>query len=203
MSKINFHKNIVKVISIYVLITIIVVIIMCFVAGRNKKSIENSNDNTTTNITTTIQNTTTKNDNTTTTTTTTKVTTTTTTKATTKKKKKTTTTTTTPVETTTTTEYIETYYAEYSPYDLQTMGVIYWGNYRYTYYSELVLPGYGLAIDGRHVDENGFVCDGNGYICVASSALAWGTIVDTPFGKQGKVYDSGCAYDTIDIYVHW
>ena len=58
-------------------------------------------------------------------------------------------------------------------------------------------------IYGRHVDENGFVCDGNGYICVASSALSWGTIVDTPFGKQGKVYDSGCAYDTIDIYVHW
>ena len=201
MSKINLHKNIVKVISIYVLITIIAIIIMCFVASRNKKNIENPNDDTTTNTTTTKQNTTTKNDNTTTTT---KVATTTTTKATTKKNKKTTTTTTTtPVETTTTTEYIETYYAEYSPYDLQTMGVIYWGNYRYTYYSELVLPGYGLAIDGRHVDENGFVCDGNGYICVASSALAWGTIVDTPFGKQGRVYDSGCAYDTIDIYVHW
>ena len=83
------------------------------------------------------------------------------------------------------------------------MGVIYWGGYRYTYYSELVLPGYGLSIEGRHVDEYGFVCDGAGYICVASSSLPWGSIVDTPFGRQGKVYDSGCAWDVIDIYVHW
>lgn len=101
-------------------------------------------------------------------------------------------------------EYSEpSYYGDYSPYDLQTMGVISWGGYRYTYYSELVLPGYGLAIEGRHVDEYGFVCDGNGYICVASSSLPWGTVVDTPFGRQGKVYDSGCAWDVIDCYVHW
>lgn len=118
----------------------------------------------------------------------------------------------TVIESATETAYIETeatYYSEpsyvgyYSPYDLQTMGVITWGGYRYTYYSELVLPGDGLAIEGRHVDEYGFVCDGNGYICVASSSLPWGTVVDTPFGRQGMVYDSGCAWDVIDCYVHW
>lgn len=107
-----------------------------------------------------------------------------------------------PVTETTTTTYNNSV-GDYSAYDLQTMGIIYWGGYRYTYYSELVLTGEGLQIEGRHVDENGFVCDGNGYICVASGSLSWGTIVDTPFGKQGRVYDSGCAYDVIDVYVHW
>lgn len=97
----------------------------------------------------------------------------------------------------------EEYYGEYSPYDLQTMGVISWGGYRYTYYSENVLPGYGLQIEGRHTDEYGFVCDGEGYICVASSSLPWGTIVDTPFGRAGKVYDSCGAWDVIDVYVSW
>ena len=107
-----------------------------------------------------------------------------------------------PVTETTTTIYNNSV-GDYSAYDLQTMGIIYWGGYRYTYYSELVLAGEGLQIEGRHVDENGFVCDGNGYICVASGSLSWGTIVDTPFGKQGRVYDSGCTYDVIDVYVHW
>lgn len=97
----------------------------------------------------------------------------------------------------------EEYYGEYSPYDLQTMGVISWGGYRYTYYSENVLPGYGLQIEGRHTDEYGFVCDGEGYICVASSSLPWGTVVDTPFGRAGKVYDSCGAWDVIDVYVNW
>lgn len=97
----------------------------------------------------------------------------------------------------------EEYYGEYSPYDLQTMGVISWGGYRYTYYSENVLPGYGLQIEGRYTDEYGFVCDGDGYICVASSSLPWGTVVGTPFGRAAKVYDSGCAWDIIDIYTNW
>lgn len=191
----NDKKEYTIVLIVFILIVFVISIVAIKNSGTDITDNEIDSNNTTTIATTDTKETTT--------TTTTKVATTTTTKATTKKKKKTTTTTTTPLETTTTTEYIETYYAEYSPYDLMNSGVIYWGGYRYTYYSELVLPGYGLNIDGRHVDENGFVCDGNGYICVASSALVWGTIVDTPFGKQGKVYDSGCPYDTIDIYVHW
>ena len=97
----------------------------------------------------------------------------------------------------------EIYYGDYSPYDLQSMGVISWGGYRYTYYSENVLPGYGLQIEGRHTDEYGFVCDGENYICVASGSLPWGSVVNTPFGKMGKVYDCGCDWDAIDCYVSW
>ena len=82
-------------------------------------------------------------------------------------------------------------------------GVIYWGGYRWTWYSEKVLPGGGLQIPGRYVDENGYVCDENGYICLASSELGWGTVVDTPFGKSGCVYDSGPSSGTLDVYVSW
>lgn len=92
---------------------------------------------------------------------------------------------------------------EYSASDLQFSGVIYWGGWRWTWYSQNVLPGGGLAIPGRHVDENGYVCDENDYICLAATSLSKGTVVDTPFGKQGKVYDSGCAYGTLDVYVSW
>lgn len=93
---------------------------------------------------------------------------------------------------------------DYTAEDFQELGIISWGIYRYTWYSELVMPGEGLDIEGRYVDENGFVCDVDNYICVASNTLDKGTIVDTPFGKQGKVYDCGCGYDDIiDCYVSW
>lgn len=91
--------------------------------------------------------------------------------------------------------------ADYSFDELMWMGVIYWGDYRWTYYSESVLPGEGLSIPGRHTDETGFVCDENGYICLASSDLNYGTIVSTPFGRMGCVYDSGCPSGTLDVYV--
>ena len=94
--------------------------------------------------------------------------------------------------------------ADYTADEFQELGIISWGMYRYTWYSELVLSGEGLDIEGRYVDENGFVCDVDNYICVASNTLDKGTIVDTPFGKQGKVYDCGCGYDDIiDCYVSW
>ena len=63
------------------------------------------------------------------------------------------------------------------------------------------MPGKGLKIPGRYSDGN-FVRDENGYICLASSDLPKGTVVDTPFGK-GKVYDTGCPSGTIDVYVSW
>lgn len=91
--------------------------------------------------------------------------------------------------------------AAYSFDELMWMGVIYWGDYRWTYYSESVLPGGGLNIPGRYTDEIGFVCDENGYICLASSDLSYGTIVPTPFGRMGCVYDSGCPSGTLDVYV--
>lgn len=81
-------------------------------------------------------------------------------------------------------------------------GVVNYAGYRYTYYSQSVLPGHGLRIPGRHV-EKGCVVDGDGYICVASSTHAKGTVVPTPLVEfpQGKVYDSGCAPGTIDLYI--
>ena len=93
--------------------------------------------------------------------------------------------------------------ALYTPGQFQNLGVVYYGDYKWTWYSERVLPGGGLKIPGRHNDENGYICDEDGYICLASSTLKKGTIVDTPFGKQGKIYDSGCAVGTVDVYVGW
>jgi selenocysteine lyase/cysteine desulfurase len=45
--------------------------------------------------------------------------------------------------------------------------------------------------------------DAEGYIVLASGTLAKGTVVNTPFGKAGKVYDSGCAADTLDVYTNF
>ena len=93
--------------------------------------------------------------------------------------------------------------AVYSASKFRNMGVLHWGGWRWTWYSEEVLPGGGLYIPGRHADSNGYVCDEDNYICLASSTLKKGTVIDTPLGKQGKVYDSGCASDIIDVYVNW
>ena len=89
----------------------------------------------------------------------------------------------------------------YSANKFKNIGVVYWNGWKWTWYSQRVLPGGGLRIPGRHVDNNGYVCDGNNYICLASSTLPYGTVINTPFGKQGKIYDTGCATDTIDVYV--
>ena len=86
-----------------------------------------------------------------------------------------------------------------TPAEFRKAGVIYANGYKYTYYSERVLPGPGLKIPGRHSDGN-FVRDGDGYICVASCDLPKGTVVATPFG-EGKVYDVCDESGTIDIYV--
>lgn len=93
--------------------------------------------------------------------------------------------------------------SKYSGSYFKKMGVINWNGYRWTYYSQRVLPGGGLKIPGRHVDENGYVCDENNYICIASNDLKKGTVISTPFGKSGKVYDCGCASGTVDVYVAW
>lgn len=95
--------------------------------------------------------------------------------------------------------------AIYSPDEFQTTGVIDWGGYEWTYYSELILPGEGLDIPGRHTTEDGYVCDGDGYVVLAAdlSMLPRYSVVDTPFGYTGKVYDTGCAYGTLDVYIGW
>lgn len=89
----------------------------------------------------------------------------------------------------------------YSANKFKNIGVVYWNGWKWTWYSQRVLPGGGLRIPGRHVDNNGYVCDGDNYICLASSTLPYGTVINTPFGKQGKIYDTGCATDTVDVYV--
>ena len=83
-------------------------------------------------------------------------------------------------------------------------GAIFYNGHRETYYSEKVLPGTGLNIPGRHVAEDGTIRDADGYICVAAdpSYMARGSVLITSLGPA-KVYDSGCAYGTIDIYVSW
>lgn len=81
-------------------------------------------------------------------------------------------------------------------------GVNYYNGRRETWYSQRVLPGGGLRIPGRHVREDGVICDGDGYVCVAASDLKKGTVVETSRGT-GKVYDSGCAAGTTDVYVDW
>ena len=83
------------------------------------------------------------------------------------------------------------------------MGVINWSGYKFTYYSQKVLPGYNLRIPGRHVNEDGFVCDKDGYIVLAHRTVARGTVINTPFGHQGKVYDRGSMSDAnhYDVYV--
>ena len=93
--------------------------------------------------------------------------------------------------------------AYYSPEYFCTMGLIDWGGWTWSWYSERVLPGGGLNIPGRYT-AGGYVRDGDGHICLASDVLAHGTVIDTPFGSAGKVYDDGVGNDyTIDVYVGW
>lgn len=90
------------------------------------------------------------------------------------------------------------------PEDFYYDGVEFFGDYRWTYYSERVLPGGGLDIPGRHTDSDGYICDEDDNICLASDFLPKGTVVATPFGKDGKVYDCGCGDNiTLDVYVNW
>lgn len=85
--------------------------------------------------------------------------------------------------------------------DFLKRGVVYFNQYKFTYYSQSKLPGHNLKIPGRHVNKDGYVSDGDGYIVLANNAPI-GTIFDTPFGYQGKVYDRGFFGDNhIDVYV--
>ena len=87
----------------------------------------------------------------------------------------------------------------YSLGDLRFQGVIRWGGFKYTYYSQSVLPGRGLRIPGRHINAGGFVADANGYIVLANSRPK-GTVLPTPFGYKGKVYDRGTYGNHLDVY---
>ena len=89
----------------------------------------------------------------------------------------------------------------YAASELKTQGVICDGDYRYTWYSQRILPGGGLEIEGRHVSDEGYVVDAEERIVVASSDLDRGTELEVPFGSgKAVVLDTGCASGTIDIY---
>lgn len=87
-------------------------------------------------------------------------------------------------------------------HSLRYNGRISYNGYLWTWYSQRVLPGYGLRIPGRHVNRDGYVADSNGYIVLASKWHAKGTILSTPLGYTGKVYDY-CPEGNIDVYVDW
>lgn len=86
--------------------------------------------------------------------------------------------------------------------EFQWRGIVEDGEHFYTWYSERVLPGYGLT----ELNENGrwsdgeFVRDGDGYIAVASCDHEKGEVIETPWGAA-KVYDTGyLAPGQIDVY---
>ena len=108
-------------------------------------------------------------------------------------------------------EYFEGVKLQYSaPYDITdnkltaTKGVVRFNGHKECYYTQTLLPGKGLYLPGRHVAEDGTIRDGDGYICVAANLkfLPRYTKVMTSLGP-GKVYDTGCAYGTVDIYTDW
>ena len=76
--------------------------------------------------------------------------------------------------------------------------------HRETWYSTNEAAGKETAreIPGKHIAEDGTIRDEKGYICVASSDLAFYSIVMTSVGP-GKVYDTGCSSGTIDVYTNW
>jgi hypothetical protein len=85
-------------------------------------------------------------------------------------------------------------------------GRVYEGDLEYTWYSEQVLPGGGLDIPGRHVDEDGYIRDGDGNLCCASSGYSYGEKIEVPFGDgTAVVYDTteDEADNLIDMYVSW
>lgn len=90
--------------------------------------------------------------------------------------------------------------AEYSLEEFLFSGVVNWSGYRFTFYSQQVLPGPGLAIPGRHVNAGGYVADEDGYIVLAGDHPK-GTVFETPFGYPGKIYDRGTFGNHLDVYI--
>lgn len=79
-------------------------------------------------------------------------------------------------------------------------GVNYYNGTRETYYSSNIL--YHYRTPEWTVGADGVYRDSNGYVVVASSDLAQGSVLETSFGTA-KVYDTGCPSGTVDVYVNW
>lgn len=85
--------------------------------------------------------------------------------------------------------------------NFQADGVWYDNNYRYTWYSSNA--AYHYRTPEWTAGSDGIYRDSEGYVVVASSDHAQGTVItDTPFGAA-KVYDTGCASGTLDIYTNY
>lgn len=84
---------------------------------------------------------------------------------------------------------------------LEVQGIIFWEGFKFSYYSERILPGPGLNIPGRHTSQ-GFVRDENEYLVLASNTYPMGTVLATPFGAPGVVRDycPECSPNQLDVY---
>lgn len=82
----------------------------------------------------------------------------------------------------------------------KVQGVNNYNGRRETWYSSRVARHYRTG--EWTADENGVYRDSEGYVVIASSDHAFGTVLETSHGT-GKVYDTGCASGTTDIYVTW
>lgn len=94
----------------------------------------------------------------------------------------------------------------YTGAQLRKAGAILWGGYKFTWYSQRVLPDptNWLGIKGKHIDKEGFICDSKNYICLGSNTANRGKIIPTPFGKFGRVYDAGYVGTYwFDCYTDW
>ena len=101
-------------------------------------------------------------------------------------------------------EYVEPEPAPQQTYvgnSFQSDGVWQDENYRYTWYSSNVL--YHYRTPEWTAGTDGIYRDAEGYVVVASSDHPQGTVIEsTPFGAA-KVYDSGCASGTLDVYTNF
>lgn len=98
---------------------------------------------------------------------------------------------------------IPTCWQKYSCERFKTLGRVQYGEYTYTWYSQRVLPGGGLNIPERHLNEYGLVVDKDEYVVLASDDFCKGAILNTPIGIKGKVYDTGSGVGNLDIYCDW
>lgn len=98
---------------------------------------------------------------------------------------------------------------KYKGKSFKRVGHCKWNGCSWTWYTARRFPDRrnALGIKGKHRDKRGFICDKDGYICLASGRgnKKKHAIVPTPFGKYGKVYDTNGGYNNrwFDVYTNW
>ena len=110
----------------------------------------------------------------------------------------------TATQETTTPDSQQTSSRTYTIEEFKHAGIVEYGGWRWTYYLMSMFPGStSTPCPGRWINDEGFVCDPDGYVILASVDLAPYTVVETPFGYMGKVYDTGCPHGILDVYTNW